>query len=85
MCIRDRLNPDSMGFWKTGKIDVYNMNDGKLKSILELPSHGEVMCFEKYPNDVWYVKNIWLPEREIYKISFDSYTDEPKVKKLFPK
>lgn len=80
-----QLNPDSMGFWKTGKIDVYNMNDGKLKSILELPAHGEVMCFKNYPNYVWYVKNIELPEREIYKISFDSSADEPKVIKLFPK
>ena len=55
-----------------------------MKKTIQLPPDGEVMCFENYPNDVWYVKNIELPEREIYKISFDSSSDEPKVKNYFP-
>jgi len=69
----------------TGGIEIYDMTNGELKSTIQLPPDGDVMCFENYPNDVWYVKNIELPEREIYKISFDSSSDEPKVKKLFPK
>lgn len=79
------LTQDSLDLKPTGKIDIYDMTNGELKKTIQLPPDGEIMCFENYPNDVWYVKNIWLPEREIHKISFDSSSDEPRVKKLFPK
>ena len=79
------LTPDSLNLNPTGKIESYDMTNGELKKTIQLPPDGEIMCFENYPNDVWYTKNIEHPEREIYKISFDSYSDEPKVKKLFPK
>lgn len=79
------LTPDSLNLNPTGKIEIYDMRNGDLKKTIQLPPDGEIMCFENYPNDVWYVKNIEQPEREIYKISFDSYSDEPNVKKLFPK
>lgn len=79
------LSPDSLDLKPTGKIDIYDMTNGELKKTIQLPPDGEIICFENYPNDVWYVKNIEQPKREIYKISFDLSTDEPKVMKLFPK
>ena len=75
----------NLDLYPSGIINIYDMCNGKLKKTVQLPPDGKVMCFENYPNDIWYAKNIKEPEREIYKISFDSSSDEPKVKKLFPK
>jgi hypothetical protein len=37
-----------------------------------LPPDGEIMCFENYPNNVYYVKDIELPTRQIYTLKMDS-------------
>lgn len=71
--------------YSSGLINVYETNTSNLIKTLILPSDGKLLFYDSYPNDVWYVKNIELPEREIYKISFDSSSDEPKAIKLFPK
>jgi hypothetical protein len=71
--------------YSSGLINVYETSTSNLIKALILPSDGKLLFYDSYPNDFWYVKNIRLPEREIYKISFDSNSDGPNVKKLFPK
>jgi hypothetical protein len=66
------LNSDSTGFRNTGQIDIYNMLDGEMKKTIQLPSDGEVMCFEYYPNNVYYAIDIEEPTRQIYELKMDS-------------
>ena len=66
------LKPDSMGQRATGKIEIYDMTDGEIKKTIELPSDGEVMCFENYPNNVYYAIDIEEPTRQIYELKMDS-------------
>ena len=66
------LNSDSLGFTYTGKIEIYDMKTGELEKIIQLPSGGEVMCFENYPNNVYYVKDIELPTRQVWVLNMDS-------------
>jgi len=56
----------------TGKIDIYDMTDGVLKKTLQLPPYGRVIYFENYPNNIYYVKDIELPTRQIYTLKMDS-------------
>ena len=66
------LNPDSIGQRATGRIEIYDMADGQIKKTIELPSDGEVMCFENYPNNVYYAIDIEEPTRQIYELKMDS-------------
>ncbi len=66
------LNSDSLGFTYTGKIEIYDMTNGELKKTIQLPSGGEVMCFENYPNNVYYAIDIEEPSRQIYTLKMDS-------------
>lgn len=65
--------PDSINISPlTGEVDIYDMADGEMKKTIQLPSDGEVMCFENYPNNIYYVKDIELPTRQIYTLKMDS-------------
>jgi uncharacterized membrane protein YjjB (DUF3815 family) len=66
------LGNDSTLSKPTGKIDIYNMTDGALKKTIQLPPDGEVMYFENYPNNVYYVKDIELPTRLVWNLNMDS-------------
>jgi|WetSurMetagenome_2_1015567.scaffolds.fasta_scaffold04994_5 hypothetical protein len=66
------LNPDSLGFAYTGKIEIYDMTIGELKKTIQLPSGGKVMCFENYPDNVYYSIDIEEPTRQIYTFKMDS-------------
>lgn len=65
--------PDSINISPlTGEIDIYDMRDGEIKKTIQLPSDGEVMCFENYPNNVYYAIDIEEPTRQIYTLKMDS-------------
>jgi hypothetical protein len=66
------LNPDSVGFTYTGKIEIYDMTNGDLEKTIQLPPGGEVMCFENYPNNIYYAIDIEEPTRQIYTLKMDS-------------
>jgi len=78
------LNPDSLGFTYTGKIDIYDMTSGEMKKTIQLPSGGEVMCFENYPNNVYYVKDIELPTRQVWNLDMDSIFNVLELTNLNP-
>ena len=78
------LNPDSLGFTYTGKIEIYDMTNSELKKIIQLPPGGEVMCFENYPNNVYYAIDIEEPTRQIYTLKMDSICNVLDLTSLDP-
>ncbi|MDT3695164.1 MAG: IPT/TIG domain-containing protein [Ignavibacterium sp.] len=72
LLFNSQVNPDSLGHTYTGKIEIYNMTNGELKKTIQLPPDGQVMCFENYPNNVYYVKDIELPTRQVWNLDMDS-------------
>ena len=77
--------PDSVNISPlTGEIDIYNMVNGEIKKTIQLPSDGEVMCFENYPNNVYYVKDIELPTRQVWNLDMDSIFNEIDLESLDP-
>jgi hypothetical protein len=67
------LNPDSLGFTYTGKIEIYDMTNGELEKTIQLPSGGDVMCFENYPNNIYYTIDVELPTRQIYTLKWTQF------------
>ncbi|MBL1156129.1 MAG: hypothetical protein D8M51_14525, partial [Ignavibacteriae bacterium] len=78
------LTPDSLNLNPTGKIDIYDMTSGEMKKTIQLPSGGEVMCFENYPNNVYYVKDIELPTRQVWNLDMDSIFNVLELTNLNP-
>jgi hypothetical protein len=78
------LTPDSLDLNPTGKIDIYEMKNGQLLKTVQLPPDGEVMCFENYPNNVYYVKDIELPTRQVWNLKMDSIFNELDLSSLVP-
>jgi hypothetical protein len=72
LLFNSQLNPDSSDQIYTGKIEIYDMTNGELKKTIQLPPGGEVLCFENYPNNVYYAIDIEEPTRQIYIINMDS-------------
>jgi hypothetical protein len=72
LLFNSQLNPDSSDQTNTGKIEIYDMTIGELKKTIQLPSDGEVMCFENYPNNIYYAIDIEEPTRQIYTLKMDS-------------
>ena len=72
LLFNSQLNLDSSDQTYTGKIDIYDMTDGELEKTIQLPSDGKVMCFENYPNNVYYTKDIELPFRQVWILKMDS-------------
>jgi len=72
------FNPDSVGFRNTGQIDIYEMINGELKKTIQLPPGGEVMCFENYPDNVYYTIDLEEPTRQIYTLKMDSIINVTK-------
>ena len=65
--------PDSVNISPlTGETDIYDMIDGEIKKTIQLPPDGEVMCFENFPNNIYYVIDIEEPTRQIYTLKMDS-------------
>lgn len=78
------LTTDSLNLKPTGKIDIYDMTDGTLKKTVQLPPNGEVVCFENYPNNVYYAIDIDLPARQIYNLKMDSILNVLDLASLSP-
>lgn len=84
--IMNTFKDDStLEYYHTGKGFIYNSKSAQLIKTIQLPSKGIIYFFDAEPQNLYYIKDIESDNREIYLISFDSSSDEPKVKKLFPK
>jgi len=56
----------------TGKIEIYDVSSGeRIKNII-LPPGGEIYTFDEYPNNIYYIKDIEFPERQVFVIKMDS-------------
>jgi hypothetical protein len=78
------LTPDSLNLNPIGKIDIYDMTDGVMKKTIQLPPDGQVLCFENYPNNIYYVKDIELPTRQVWNLKIDSIFNELDLSSLTP-
>ncbi|MCZ7610165.1 MAG: hypothetical protein M5U17_08340 [Ignavibacterium sp.] len=64
--IYDSLNAYS------GKLDIYDVGTGEHIKNIFLPTGGEVYTFDEFPNNVYYVKDIELPTRQVWNLNMDS-------------
>lgn len=64
----------------TGKFFVYEFMTSSLIKTITFPPEGKIYTFDNYPNDIYYVIDVELPERKIFKISVNSETKEITVK-----
>ena len=56
----------------TGEINIYNPYSGALLKELTLPPDGEILLYDNYPNNIYYVIDIEEPTRQIYALKMDS-------------
>jgi hypothetical protein len=78
------LGNDSTLSKPTGKIEIYDMTDGEMKKTIQLPPDGKVMCFENFPNNVYYAIDIEKPTRQIYTLKMDSIFNVLNLTSLNP-
>ena len=83
--IMNTATDDSLNYYYTGEGYFYNTNNLQLLQEIKLPAEGLIYSFDAESQNLYYTKDIESDNREIYSISFDSSSDELKVKKLFPK
>jgi len=79
-----KLTLDSLNLNTTGKIEIYNMKIGELEKTIQLPPNGEVMCFENYPNNIYYTIDIEKPTRQVYTLKMDSIFNVIDLTNLTP-
>ncbi|MDX9713769.1 MAG: IPT/TIG domain-containing protein [Ignavibacteriaceae bacterium] len=84
LLFNSQLNTDSSVQVYTGKIDIYDMTSGEIKKTIQLPPGGDVMCFENYPSNVYYVKDIEEPTRQVWKLNMDSIFNVLELTNLNP-
>ncbi len=63
----DTLN-DSLSYYHTGLVKIYNTQSGQLFKTLNVPQGGTIYTFDNYPNDIYYVLNLET-EPEIYNLT----------------
>ena len=68
----------------TGIIDVYSATSGNPIKNLDLPSTGVIYTFDNYPNNLYYVKDLELPTRQIFTLKMDSIFNELNLSILTP-
>jgi hypothetical protein len=75
---------DSITPYCTGLIRIYSTWSGQLLKTLNLPVDGIVYTFDNYPNDIYYVKDLKLPTRQIFTLKMDSIFNELDLSSLTP-
>ncbi|QKK00086.1 MAG: hypothetical protein HND40_11145 [Ignavibacteriota bacterium] len=58
--------------YNKGNIFIYDINTTNLVKTINLPPWGNLYTFENFPNNIYYVKDIELLERQIYILKLDS-------------
>jgi len=75
---------DSVSSYHTGLVRIYNTWSGQILKTLNFPPGGIVYTFDNYPNDIYYVKDIELPTRQIFTLKMDSIFNELNLRSLTP-
>ncbi len=76
--IYDSLNAYS------GRLDIYDVGTGEHIKNIFLPSGGEVYTFDEFLNNVYYVKDIELPTRQVWNLDMDSIFNVLELTNLNP-
>ncbi|MFO7526380.1 MAG: hypothetical protein R6W68_13095 [Ignavibacteriaceae bacterium] len=79
----DTLN-DSLSYYHTGLVKIYNSGSGELIKTLNMPVGGFVYAFDCYPNNIYYVIDIEEPTRQIYTLKMDSIFNVLNLTSLNP-
>ena len=68
----------------TGRVNIFNVTTTQLIKTIQLPERGEFYYFDNYPNNIYYVKDIELPTRQIFTLKMDSIFNELNLSSLTP-
>jgi len=68
----------------TGKINIFDVTTSQLLKTINLSPRGEFYYFDNYPNNIYYVKDIGLPTRQIFTLKMDSIFNELNLNSLTP-
>ncbi len=72
LIILDTFKDDSLRYYHTGELEIYNPQNAQLLKTITLPSGGRIYTFDYYPNNIYYVIDIEEPTRQIYTLKMDS-------------
>jgi hypothetical protein len=72
LVIMDTEKDDSLRYYHTGEVEIYDTQNAQLLKTLSLPSRGKVYTFDNYPNNIYYAIDIEEPTRQIYTLKMDS-------------
>jgi hypothetical protein len=70
--------------YSSGRINIYETATSILVKALTLPSDGKLLLFDNYPNNIYYVKDIESPTRQIYNLKMDSLLNVLDLTSLSP-
>jgi len=56
----------------TGTFYIYDLEYGTLVKTLTLPPNGRIYTFDNYPSNVYYTKDIGLPNQQVWVLKMDS-------------
>ena len=56
----------------SGTFKFYNYVSTQLLKTINLPAGGKILTSNNYPNNIYYIKDIELPTRQIYTLKMDS-------------
>ena len=69
---------------RTGTFYIYDFNTSILLKTIVLPSGGMVYTFDNYPSNVYYTKDIGLPNQQVWVFKMDSIFNELDLTSLNP-
>ena len=78
------LGDSSVPTHHTGLTEIYDTESGQLLKSYNLPPNGIVYSFDNFPNNLYYVKDIELPTRQIFTLKMDSIFNELNLSSLTP-
>jgi len=70
--------------YNTGTLFIYDINSTNLVKTISLPPWGNLYTFDNFPNNIYYVKDIELPTRQIYTLKMDSILNVLDLTSLNP-
>lgn len=84
LLIMDTEIDDSLRYYHTGEVEIYNTHNVQLLKTITLPPGGKVYTFDNYPNNIYYVIDIEKPSRQIYALKMDSIFNVLDLTSLVP-
>ncbi|MFZ1518768.1 MAG: hypothetical protein WAU11_08335 [Ignavibacteriaceae bacterium] len=70
--------------FNTGLFEIFDINTTTLIKTVHLPEGGDINMFGSFPNNLYYVKDIELPTRQIFTLKMDSLLNVLDLTSLSP-